>query len=649
METFSLDEYPLYSALSYTWGNPLGQESSDAAYREKFSISINSKTFEVTKNLHDALLQLQLSYAGNYIWIDAICIWQADVQERNSQVGLMDEIYGKAAKVLIWLGVSDAETASVTRLISLLASLSEETIQQVEKQVRDVGMSSDDEGLTYERLGLPGYWAPEWLSLVSFFRRTYFHRVWVLQENALAKEAQVYCGEISFPAQDLWDASMALVRTDLGGDLREIDRNANATRVDKGCVGITASTIYFLRVMCHANDRSMFLDQFSFFHRIRDAFPDAVTLLPILLLLTRGFKATDPRDHIFSLFGIVTKVAKIKGLQSLPISADYTKTTPEVFCHVMKLILESTGWLAFLAFVPDRSMQSISNTPTWVPDFTTRAQTPFMWVAESKEVPRFDAGKVFHSARSVFQIDGNQLRLQARHLDVVSDLGETASRISEHGIFEDLAKLMLKCPPEYITGQDRIEVLWRTLISDQTPLAYPAPGILAQSFSAWVKFSLMKALNSLIMQGEDVGAYVCARISIEFLAQADQTQVLSGYQQVIDEITKNGDPAVADDTAAYRSMLQRRMLPYASVFCKVAAGRRMFRTESGWLGLGPESLEVGDSVWILAAAPTPYALRKVVDGPIDAYELVGEAYVHGAMHGEPLGTGNPQWDWVILQ
>ncbi|KAI4202423.1 MAG: hypothetical protein LQ346_001981 [Caloplaca aetnensis] len=649
METFSLDEYPLYSALSYTWGNPLGQDSFNAAYSERFKIYINSKNYEVTKNLHDALLQLQLSYAGRYIWIDAICIWQADVEERNSQVGLMDEIYGKAAKVLIWLGDSDAETASVTRLISLLASLSEETIQQVEKQVRDVGISSDKEGLTYEDTGLPSYWAPEWLSLVSFFRRTYFHRVWVLQENALAKEAQVYCGDISFPAQDLWDASIALVRTDLGGDLREMDRNVNAIRVEKGFVGMTASAIYFLQLMCHANSRSMFLDQFSFFHRTRDHSPDAVDLLPILLLVTRGFKATNPRDHIFSLLGIITKVAKIKGLKSLPIYADYTKTTPEVFCQVTKLILESTGWLAFLAFVPDRSMQSISNMPTWVPDFTARAQTPMMWVAESKEVPRFDAGKVFHSAISGFEVDGNQLRLQAQQLDVVSDLGETTSQISDHGVFEDLAKLMLKCPPEYRTGQDRIEVLWRTLISDQTPLDYPAPGNLAQSFSAWVKFSLMKALNSLIMQGEDVGAYIGARISIEFLAQADQTQILSGYQQVINEVTENGDPTVDDGTAAYRLMLQRRMLPYAMVYSKVAAGRRMFRTESGWLGLGPESLEVGDSVWILAAAPTPYALRKAVDGPADAYELVGEAYVHGAMHGEPLGAGEPQWDWIMLQ
>lgn len=648
LETFSLDNHPLYSALSYTWGNPLSQGSSDAAYRQTFKISINSKSYHVNKNLHDALLQLQLTCAGTSIWIDAVCIWQANVQERNAQVELMDEIYGKAITVLIWLGVSDAETSSVSGLISLLASIPEEAIQHVEKQVRNVGMPTSEEGDPLVKLGLPSYWAPVWLSLMSLFRRTYFQRVWVLQENALAKGAHVYCGVTSFPAQDLWAASMFLERTNLGGNLRELDRIVNSTTVDEESVGLTSPAIYFLQVICRADSRSTFFNQFSFLNRSRNASPNAPTLLAILLLLTKGFKATDSRDRIFALFGIIKRVANIEGYSSLPISADYTKTTSEIFCQVMKLILESTGWLALLAFVPDRSMQSTTDMPSWVPDFTVRAQTPLMWVAESKKVSRFDSGKVHHSASSDFKVDRYQLHLQAQYLDVVSDLGETASEISQSGVFEDVAKLMLKCPAKYATGQDRIEVLWRTLISNQTPVDYPAPESLAQSFSAWVKFSLMKVINSLIMRGGDVGAYIGARLSIEFLAQADQTQILSGYQQVIAEVTESGDPTVADSTEAYRSRLQGRMLPFLTVFCNVAAGRRLFRTESGWLGLGPESLQVGDSIWIVAAAPTPSALRKAVDAPANAYELVGEVYVHGAMHGEPLEKGEAQWDWIVL-
>ena len=152
---------------------------------------IQLKIYGVTKNLHDGRLQLRQSHAGSYIWIDALCIWQTNTQERNSQVDLMGEIYGKAAKVLIWLGVSDADTLSVARLITLLTSVPEETNHALENRANYVSVGTEGEP-SLEKVGLPGYWSPVWLSLVTFFRRSYFQRAWVMQESALAREAIVY-------------------------------------------------------------------------------------------------------------------------------------------------------------------------------------------------------------------------------------------------------------------------------------------------------------------------------------------------------------------------------------------------------------------------------------------------------------------------
>ena len=45
-----------------------------------------------------------------YFWIDAICIQQSDVSERNHQVRMMGLIYKRAAFVLAWLGM-DCEKA----------------------------------------------------------------------------------------------------------------------------------------------------------------------------------------------------------------------------------------------------------------------------------------------------------------------------------------------------------------------------------------------------------------------------------------------------------------------------------------------------------------------------------------------------------
>ncbi|KAG5807705.1 hypothetical protein H9Q74_007679 [Fusarium xylarioides] len=45
---------------------------------------------------------------GVPLWIDAICINQDDIAERNSQVAMMSQIYGSARCVVAWLGEEDA-------------------------------------------------------------------------------------------------------------------------------------------------------------------------------------------------------------------------------------------------------------------------------------------------------------------------------------------------------------------------------------------------------------------------------------------------------------------------------------------------------------------------------------------------------------
>jgi len=83
-----------YEALSYVWGpeNPTRE------------IHINGKTKCVRENLWLALRHLRLSDKTRVLWVDAICINQESIEERNHQVQRMGEIYGRASTVLIWLG-----------------------------------------------------------------------------------------------------------------------------------------------------------------------------------------------------------------------------------------------------------------------------------------------------------------------------------------------------------------------------------------------------------------------------------------------------------------------------------------------------------------------------------------------------------------
>jgi hypothetical protein len=55
-------------------------------------------------NLWDALHCLRKRANGRRYWIDAICINQADIPERNQQVRIMPHIYFRAHTVVVWLG-----------------------------------------------------------------------------------------------------------------------------------------------------------------------------------------------------------------------------------------------------------------------------------------------------------------------------------------------------------------------------------------------------------------------------------------------------------------------------------------------------------------------------------------------------------------
>jgi hypothetical protein len=74
--------------------------------------------------------------------------------------------------------------------------------------------------------------------------------------------------------------------------------------------------------------------------------------------------------------------------------------------------------------------------------------------------------------------------------------------------------------------------------------------------------------------------------------------------------------------------------------------RRLFITrEKKYLGLGSESLQIGDEVWVLQRANTPVVLRKLPNGH---YMVVGPAYVHGIMKGEAVAERLDAIEDVIL-
>lgn len=72
----------------------------------------------------------------------------------------------------------------------------------------------------------------------------------------------------------------------------------------------------------------------------------------------------------------------------------------------------------------------------------------------------------------------------------------------------------------------------------------------------------------------------------------------------------------------------------ASAFGNTLGNATFCETRKGYLGLVPGDVQVGDNIVIFKGAVVPFILRGT-DGP-DNYTLIGEAYIHGIMHGEAL-------------
>lgn len=111
---------PKFEALSYEWGDP---------DKPRHEIIVNGQPFKVWENLFYALKYIRpVPLRDNHVnsrilWIDAICINQDDIDERNHQVGMMGDIYRKADKVPVWLGsVCFAAKATFDLLTKLVVS-----------------------------------------------------------------------------------------------------------------------------------------------------------------------------------------------------------------------------------------------------------------------------------------------------------------------------------------------------------------------------------------------------------------------------------------------------------------------------------------------------------------------------------------------
>ena len=165
-----LADNPRYEALSYTWGLP-GNEKE---------IIIDNVKVLIRHNLWSFLQRVRHQDAARAVWVDALCISQIDLVEKEQQVRMIGRTFKSATRVLVWVGEHEHGSEKLFGSRTLRERL-EWSIQPISLRMA-VKVSSQGQ-------------VPIWQVWRKFLNRPYFMRTWIVQEIVYAKDITIHCGD----------------------------------------------------------------------------------------------------------------------------------------------------------------------------------------------------------------------------------------------------------------------------------------------------------------------------------------------------------------------------------------------------------------------------------------------------------------------
>lgn len=436
LEHVFLQNSPQFDALSYTWGPNVFSQS----------ILCGGRSLAVTESLHAALLELRRSQY-TYIWIDAVCINQQNVSERNAQVAIMSDIYRAARRVVVWLGSSSASDSLAFKAIQEMQTELQKWTAQREREkgpdpVFENAIDRDYQefytGFKHIHSPLWAEGSEVWKCLSHLAQRPWFRRIWIIQEVALARNAIVKCGvfEIGFPT---FVQTYAVIRG-----------SAFQTRLNG------------------YGDHNDGVNQMTQIEKIRAALDTAgAWKLNRIMPNTRSSLATDPRDKIFGVLGL----AADHHAREFPV--DYEIDTVTLYKLFTAFCIEQTGSYDILSTFPVApELNRLVGLPTWVPDYSGIEECHPI---TTRFPSAYNAGKNT-MMQATFSSNGDVLTITGTVLDSIKEVSPPIANATpaDHGermkvllgVLERCEKMVANCPDPYFNGATRIEAYWRTLLLD---------------------------------------------------------------------------------------------------------------------------------------------------------------------------------------
>ena len=617
----------------------------------------------VKPNLFLALKRLRQPTQGRIVWVDALCIDQDNVKEKIHQVAMMGDIYRSSSRVLIWLGehaldednweiiesvpivyghsinwadmaeyypeflyderVHDGLNpfASAFALLALLAQDSHITRLPVfpadhfKKELSEKERRKAEALVGINAVGGEGggpldidqfeAWKAAAGALLLMMTRAYWTRVWIIQEAVLGQDPIVHFGEHAAPLS-MFTLAERNLRKHFHGCCSKWGSNALGAKWSK-LTGV--------------------LEEFAILRgfdalRLKVQSSGVMSLFDVITNLPSEREATDPRDHIYGLLGLVndTGAEKLLPDYNLAISEAYTQAT---FNMIM-----GKGDLSPLVLADNQRYESLELT-SWVPDWTAMTPDnpmPYDW--------------------RLFQASGFRL---------VSARLEGASVLTVRGLVVDqVSQVGSRMAWQYLPVRhmlDRI-VEWRIILRSSIDAQQMYLGTGSVNHAFW-RTVFGDALVS--EDGEN------CRMSL------DDLETISCWWRWFVDFAKagreDGEWGLTPHPERYQKIFRS--------FLERTRSRSFFLTENHRIGMGVaivntldrshESLrcevQAGDLICLLFGSNLPIVLRKIDQPtiPTDSstesapmYTYIGSCYVHGIMDGEALATTRSEDSFVDL-
>ena len=285
-----------YIAGSYEWGSQQGLRA----------IAVDGRSMSMQQNLYDFLWSL-ISKKYNdgefiqplYLWIDAMCIDQGQSSERNHQVSQMRLIYENAHEVIAWLGRSELESEEAFTQAQDLLTASSSSVNRA--SAADIyQLSRRERGSRVRDSYRQRFDSHVSNSLLELAKRSYWRRVWIIQELLVSQDCKILCGSVMLS----WNTWAIAVQT---ASFEDVD--------------------FFKRGSFRDTPALFIIDQW--FTRQTD--PNAMSVFDLVYKF-RDSEASDIRDKVYALLGIAANGDQIKVNYDASVS------------HTLLEVLISSGW-----------------------------------------------------------------------------------------------------------------------------------------------------------------------------------------------------------------------------------------------------------------------------------------------------------------